>query len=252
MQIGKAFSFAFEDKSWLTKLLLGSVVSIVPILNFAWTGYIVQIVKNVIDGRPEPLPEWGDDFGKRFVDGLILTVAQFIYSLPLVLVICVTSGFMFIPAIISGGGQVSDDTINTLLAGSSLLWFCLICLLSIYALVLAVLLPGILANFAQKRTFASCFELGQVYRTVSVHGSSYFMVVLMLIVIALAAGLVIGGVGGVLGLIPCVGWIISLVITMVGFAYFGAVSGHLVGQYGVEAYNPPGDVLAESDTTMIR
>jgi hypothetical protein len=58
MDIGKAFSFPFEDDDWLTKLFLGAVVSIVPILNFAWGGYTVDILRNVIDGVPRPLPAW--------------------------------------------------------------------------------------------------------------------------------------------------------------------------------------------------
>ena len=118
--------------------------------------------------------------------------------------------------------------------------------------MLTVLLPGILANFAQKRTFASCFELGVVYRTVAVHGSTYFMVVLMIIVVGFGAGLVLGLVTGVLNFIPCVGWIASVILYLLGVAYIGAVTGHLVGQYGAEAYNPPSALMPDIDATMAR
>jgi len=250
MQIGKAFSFSFQDKSWVTKFLIAALVSIVPILNFAWTGYIVELVKNVIDRKDEPLPEWGD-FGKKFMDGLIVTVAYFVYSLPAILVVCLMSGLIFIPAI-AAGGEVSQETVDRILTGSGVVSFCLICLISLYALVLTVLLPGILANFAQKRTFKSCFELGGVYRTVAAHGSSYFMVVLMLIVVGFGVGLVLGLVTGVLSLIPCIGWIASVILYMLGVAYIGAVTGHLVGQYGAEVYNAPSEMMADIDTTMAR
>src|SRR5512144_2549774 len=96
MQIGKAFSFPFQDRSWVSKFLLAAVISIVPILNFAWTGYIVELVKNVIDRRQEPLPDWGD-FGKKFIDGLIVTVAYFIYALPALLVLCVMGAIYLVP-----------------------------------------------------------------------------------------------------------------------------------------------------------
>jgi hypothetical protein len=248
MQIGKAFSFPFEDKAWLTKFLVAAVVSIVPIVNFAWTGYIVELVKNVIDRKEMALPEWGD-FGKKFIDGLIVTVAYFVYSLPALLVVCVMTGVFLVPAIASGG-NASQDLQRALGGAAGIVALCLSCLLAIYALVLTILLPGILANFAQKRTFGSCFELGQVYRTVTRHGSAYFMVVLMLIVIGFVIGLVLGAVNGVLSFIPCLGTIVSLIITMVILAYVGAVSGHLVGQYGAEAYGPA-SALPESDMPIV-
>ncbi|MGB7095956.1 MAG: hypothetical protein WBD62_15035, partial [Anaerolineales bacterium] len=60
MDIGKSFSYPFEDDEWLTKLFLGAIVSAVPILNFAWTGYTVDIMRNVIDGVSMPMPAWSD------------------------------------------------------------------------------------------------------------------------------------------------------------------------------------------------
>jgi hypothetical protein len=251
MQIGKAFSFSFQDKSWISKFLLAAVISIVPILSFAWVGYIVELVKNVIDRKEEPLPEWGD-FGKKFVDGFIVTVAFFVYSLPALLVVCLMSALYLIPVIATSGGGASQETLNRILAGSSFVSFCLICLVAIYALVLTILLPAILANFAQKRTFQSCFQLGDVYRMAMAHGSTYFMVVLMIIVVGFGVGLVVGLVTGVVGWIPCVGWIISLALSMLSAAYIGAVTGHLVGQYGAEAYNMPSDLTPDSDMTMAR
>jgi hypothetical protein len=103
------------------------------------------------------------------MDGLILTVAYFIYALPAVLVVCVMSALFFTPLI--AAGDASQETLDRILAGSSFVSFCLICLVSLYALVLTVLLPGILANFAQKRTFGSCFELA-ASTALTRHGST--------------------------------------------------------------------------------
>ena len=38
MDIGKSFSYPFEDKEWISKLGLGAVITIVPVLNLAWSG----------------------------------------------------------------------------------------------------------------------------------------------------------------------------------------------------------------------
>ena len=47
MDIGKVFSYQFEDRQWITKLGLGALISLVPILNVAITGYMVGIIRNV-------------------------------------------------------------------------------------------------------------------------------------------------------------------------------------------------------------
>ena len=86
MDIGKSFSYQFEDKQWISKLGLGAVISLVPILNFAMSGYIVDILRNVENNVAKPLPNW-DDLSKKFSDGLILFAAGLIYAAPLLPVI---------------------------------------------------------------------------------------------------------------------------------------------------------------------
>ena len=71
MDAEKSFTFPFEDTEWVSKLGLGALISMVPILNFAWSGYLVDIIRNVMNNDAEPLPTW-DDLGKKFNDGLIL------------------------------------------------------------------------------------------------------------------------------------------------------------------------------------
>jgi len=52
MNIGKSFSFMFEDKQWVSKLGLGALITFIPILNFAWTGYMVGVIRNVMNNDP--------------------------------------------------------------------------------------------------------------------------------------------------------------------------------------------------------
>ena len=56
MNIGKAFSYPFEDDKWLNKSLTSILVFAVPIVNFAVLGYLVDLLKNVINGAARPLP----------------------------------------------------------------------------------------------------------------------------------------------------------------------------------------------------
>ncbi len=92
MEIGKSFSYPFEDNQWISKLGLGALISLVPILNFAWIGYTVG-EKNPIAGEPWPLPDWSD-LGKKFMDGLFFAIAMLIYSLPGLLLLGLPIAFM--------------------------------------------------------------------------------------------------------------------------------------------------------------
>src|SRR3990172_3893388 len=125
MNISKSFSFVFEDKQWISKLGLGALVTFIPILNFAWSGYMVGILRNVLNNEPEPLPNW-DDFGKKLSDGFFLALAGLIYSLPMIVLICLPLSIMVIPAILAGNGDMEE--IATAIAGvGSALLICLSC-----------------------------------------------------------------------------------------------------------------------------
>ena len=71
--------------------------------------------------------------------------------------------------------------------------------------------------------------------------------------ISLAAGLVVGLVAsivtGVLGLIPCLGWIVSIMITLGIGVYLSMIYSHLFGQFGRQAFGQTS--LIPSDQTVV-
>ena len=81
MDYGKSFTYLFKDEKWISKFLIGVVVSLIPIVNLAALGYIVELVKNVRDGLKTPLPEW-DEFGAFFFSGLKFFLGTLVYALP--------------------------------------------------------------------------------------------------------------------------------------------------------------------------
>jgi hypothetical protein len=113
MDIGSSFTYMFEDESWIKKILIGGIVSLVPIVNFAALGYVVEVIRNVRDGRPTPLPEW-DDFGQYFMNGLWLAIIGLVYSIPFLLLGCImfatTGGF----AAMAGNGGPDEATAGAL------------------------------------------------------------------------------------------------------------------------------------------
>ena len=227
MDYGKSFSYALEDNDWPTKLGIGALVSIVPILNFAATGYMVQITRNVMDQQPDILPDW-DDFGQKFMDGLIIFVAAFVYSLPFLLLWCVSIPLMVLPAI---GGE--NEQIVGALAGLSFAAFCVVgCLSLLYILVLTLILPAITIFYAREGTFGSCFKVGEMISFIGSNLGNYLGAVVVLFVGGIILVAVVTFIQIPLAIIPICGSIIGMIIGWALGFYLQVVAGHLFGQVG--------------------
>ncbi len=233
MDVGKSVGYVFEDQKWTNKLLIGMLVSVVPIVNFALLGWVIEIMRNVSQRQPNPLPEWSD-FGEKFVKGAILFIVGLIYSLPALLITCPLFFLPFTRGDFSSQGQ---QALAGMIAGTSLL---LVCAISVYGLLISFLIPAIYLNFARKGTFAACFEFGEIWRIMSKNLGDYIVAWLIIIVVGIAASVVIGIVGGVLAIIPCCGWILAWILFGVTTVWIRAVFGHLLGQIGAE---PPGQSI---------
>jgi hypothetical protein len=229
MDFNKAFSFQFEDNQWISKLGLGAVISLVPILNFALSGYIVGIIRNVRDSSTELLPNW-DDLDKKFSEGLILFGAGVVYALPLILIF-LPIGIMTVAGLLSGNQNLRD--ISNIIAGAgSVLLYCLLCLILIYALALSVIYPAILVLFAREGTFSSCFKFQAVFDLVTRNSGHFFTAWLVSIAAGIGVGVIIGIVNLLVGWIPCIGWIVSIVISFGSSIYLLTIYAYLFGEFG--------------------
>jgi hypothetical protein len=214
MDIGKSLTFVTEDENWIKKLGIGTLVNLVPILNFAWLGYIVEMLRNVQQGDPRPLPEW-EDFGGKFMKGLMVGIANLIYALPIILLACLVG---IIPAVAGGSGG-DADTLGAAIGGLSILLFCCI---GLYGLILSFVAPAILINFSREGTFGSCFQFSAISQIITQNTQTYLTAWGIGILISLGVGIILGLVGW----IPCIGWLASLAAT----TYIMVVWAHLFGQ----------------------
>ena len=49
MDIGKAFGFVFEDEEWVSKVLIGGLIFLIPLIGqFAVIGYSFKVAQNVM------------------------------------------------------------------------------------------------------------------------------------------------------------------------------------------------------------
>ncbi len=214
MDIGSSFTYMFEDESWIKKILIGGIISLVPIVNFAAMGYVVEVIRNVRDGRPTPLPEW-DQFGQMWMSGLWLFVIFLVYSIPIIILACISG-------IATAATGATLDTASADVAGGAMgiVSICLSLLMGLWGLVIGVLSPAIVIRFAETGQFSSALQFGEIFNVAKANVGSY-VIVLILLWVAIY-------IISPLGLIACVVGII--------FTYFYAylIAGNLLGQLAAQ------------------
>jgi hypothetical protein len=173
MDYGRALKFPFSDSGWLSKVLIGVLLALVPIANLASYGYAVEVTRRVASGDREELPAW-DQFGRYFVRGFALTVASLLYMLPGLLVFIV-----FALAFSSSPGFLALS--GLLLVG--------------YMLLVVVVFPVAIVRYALTDEWFTMFDFSWLFSFLGSNLGSYLM--MLLVVAALA---VILGIGGFLAL----------------------------------------------------
>jgi hypothetical protein len=190
MEIGKAFGYVFEDENWPKKVLMGGVFVLLSLLLVGIPfvlGYLVQTIRNVIEGQPRPLPEW-DNLGEKFMSGLMLLIIIIIYQIPSILFSCISQAG---PMLASQSGQSSD----TMTSIGSALSMCGGCLNFIWGIVVAIILPVVFIKFTLTGQLGSAFSFSEFLSFIQADLGKYILVVVMSIV---------AGIVGGLGLIACV------------------------------------------------
>lgn len=209
MDFGRAFTYVFEDADWLKKIGIAALVSLIPIIGqLIVLGWSLEVTRRLIHHEPELLPDW-NDFGGHTIRGLKAFVIGLVYSLPIILV-SVCQG-----AVPLAAGQGGDDTINSVVAIVSI---CFSCVIIIYSLLLAFVIPAAYGKFVATGELGAAFRFGEVFGLVRAAPAAYLIVLLGEIVASLVAGL---------GVILC---FIGVFLTL---AYSMAINAHFFGQ----AYN---------------
>ena len=229
MDFNKAFTYMFEDEKWQNKLLLGLVISIVPILNFAWFGYLLFVMRNVIRGDENTLPEWSD-LGDYFMKGLLFMVGWLIYSVPLILIL-LFGGFSWLLLIPASGSDVE----NILLSGLSVTSIFLLCIVMIYGLALTIIYPAITINYGKDFRFKSMFEISKIVDIIKINPGNYFLAWVVVLVIGFVFVFVASWLGIFFSLIPCIGTIIAYFILLGGQVWITLIDYHLFAQVGKSA-----------------
>jgi len=219
MEYGKAFTFAFDDEEWVMKIILGGVFALLsPVLvgiPFV-LGYMLELIRNVAEGRERPLPAW-DELGDKFVQGLVLFVILIIVGIPLYVFGCINWAF----AALADSADV--EVLNLLVVLVS------VCLGLVSAVYSALALPAFTIRYAVTRDFGATLNIGKAWGVLKANFGHY---ILIIIVSCLA------------GLIAQAGVILCFIGVFLTWFWAFLVQGHLYGQYYRQFVAPPADVLA--------
>jgi hypothetical protein len=222
MNIERAFRFVFEDKEWITKLLIAIVMSVLTFLilpAFILLGYTIMILRRVMRVDSVPLPEWAD-YGKLLRDGFFVAVAQFIWTLPFLIVLFIGVGATI------GFSSLTDVSEGLATAGAMGSFTLVFCLALLFGIALLFITPALYIQYAIKDDFGAMFRFGEIFEIVRNHLAD----ILVVFLVTVAATFVISLITGILAVIPCLGWIAAFVIGVAFGPYLMFVSGHLYGQ----------------------
>ena len=185
IDFGRCFAFLTEDPSWLTKILVGGLFTLlttvlvgVPFI----LGYWARTLKNVAAGKQHPLPEW-DDLGGIFSDGLRLVGVYLVYAIGLVVALGLIGGVLVVPFIALGASGALDDSAGGLVAalgglGTLLLW----AIIMITSLAALVYLPAAMARAALRDSFSEGFAWREITAFIRANLGNYALALVIYLV----------------------------------------------------------------------
>lgn len=242
MDFGQAFAYISEDEDWLKKVGIGAIVGAIPIVNFTIFGYQAEVARRVAAGVERPLPEW-DEFGKYFLDGLRIMGAMLAYMLPIiVLMFCMNISMIFVldPANqpLSNSGQPPPEFF--LIFG--LMFACMMP----YMIFIYMIWPLFTIQNARVGNFGANFRFSEMWQMVRKQPANYALIVVLFFGLYMAISFLLLP-AALLILIPCIGFIIYLLLSGGATMLVLMVMGHLQGQFIREDEMPSATLPDDGD-----
>jgi len=218
----------------LKNLAIGTVLSAIPIANWAATGYILES-SGVGKSKPSySLNEWGD-WGELFIKGILSTVISFIYVLPAILVMLLGIGGAAISTI-----SANPEIKASLLAGgpmalqkTGMAFMSAMTLANIGLMATAIVAGGLLMLIASYvtpmavLTYIRTGSIGAAFRLGDVFGKAFSWTYLTVWLVSLFVSFL---VMLVLGFIPFIGGpAASFISGIFTYTLFGEVYRQLEG-----------------------
>ena len=224
MDIGRALTFFTEDERWIEKTAIGtgvillstllSVVLVGVVGFFIVMGYSVRLLQNVRDGVNPILPEWdqwSDDLGRGFK----LFVVQFVWALPIILIIVP----VVIVSIVVGNAGGSDAE-----GFAMLLALCATCVSFIVGIAYTLIQPAVTIFFAENEQISDGLQIARIWDWTRAHIGE----VVIVTIVYLVGSMIIATIGSIAGVILCgIGLLVTIPLAQLIIYYLHF---HLYGQ----------------------
>ncbi len=213
MDFGLALTFQFKDPDWIKKILVASLITLIPVIGWIFVfGWSLEVARTVIKGEDHSLPEI--DLTRDLVRGLEGFIINLAYNLPAIAVIAImTLVLLFTSAVFNNQSGVEGVWV--------LAYTCIIPLAILYAIGMTLVIAAAYGNFlARDDSLSAGFQFSEVFGLVRKAPVAYLLVLV---------GQILCGFIAFFGLAAC---IIGVVITT---TYTITVMGHLYGQAYREA-----------------
>ena len=188
LDIGKALKFPLDDQNWIVKILIGTVLMIIPIVNFMPIGYVYNIFKKVLNKEEPSLPEW-EGWGDLFIRGLMVFLIMLVYIIVPWIILMIGTGLMTAGANNNSGALTGLGGFVMFIGG-------------LLYLIVAILVPFAIAHYAKNNEeFGAIFKFGDIIGNFFKVIGDYLLAIVVMIGILFVLGLI--------GVIPILGWIIG-------------------------------------------
>jgi hypothetical protein len=218
--LGKAFSFMFDDPAWVMKVVIAAlfmVLSVVGLGIFVLFGYFVELTQRVMRREQYPLPEW-KDVGVKFVVGVKYLVVLLVYALPFI--------FLLIPLLVLTAITAVTDNSQALGPFVAVYTFGFILLMVPYILFYMLLTPIITYRFALRERISDGLDIGRVLEDFKRNWQNALVVVLISVGLKSFAG--IGIFALFIGVFFTLFYAYAVVGHMYGALYLSAQEGAVV------------------------
>ncbi len=207
MDIVRAFTYITDDEEWQSKVPITLILGIIPIINLVVIGWMLDLIRNMIDGAEKPMPDWqnlGENFVERWTAGLMTGIAALIYMIPSIVILMVLGALL---------AALRLGFLSILITGV---------FMGVYAAVIWMPLSIGMMRYARTRDFNHYLQIGRNIALARENLATLITLAAFILVVSILFSLV--------SYIPCIGWLLSLV--MVGVT--AIVAGHLTGQAALE------------------
>jgi len=144
----KAVFRPFQD---VKKVVIGIIISMIPVVNLLVSGFAVRAAKNTMEGNDE-LPEWSD-WISLFTTGITVAAISIIYLLPAI--------FLFLVGLVTAYVVGSADVVTGLAGGGIA-----IIVAALFLFAAMFISPMAIMKYVAEGTFSSAFDVGDIAKRV--------------------------------------------------------------------------------------